>query len=100
MQLFFARKARGCGQHPVFPAPSLISEGHCFSKTRTMHVARTLSQCFSAVGPANAGSITTGWSYAAKRLPTEPIDRFRGMGPRGDDSFGYSPPAITCRSRA
>jgi hypothetical protein len=24
---FFARKSRGCGQHPAFPAPSVLQEG-------------------------------------------------------------------------
>jgi len=36
--LFFARKARGCGQHPAFPAPSSLQEGE-ISQTPDMRVA-------------------------------------------------------------
>jgi len=36
----YCARDRGCGVHPVFPAPSLSSEGGTRCKTRTDHVAR------------------------------------------------------------
>src|SRR6185437_9491087 len=38
--LFFARKARGCGLHPAFPAPSLLSRVAVSCKARTHRAAR------------------------------------------------------------
>ena len=47
--LSFARKARGCGQHPVFPAPSVLQEGHDRCRARAFPVARMRSRASSCL---------------------------------------------------
>jgi len=52
--LFFARKARGCGQHPAFPAPFSF-EGETEAKLGQNPAARLLNHIPSAVMPREGG---------------------------------------------
>jgi len=53
----FARKTRGCGQHPVFPAPSLIERDDVVAKLgQIVPREREGVPTPSAVVPANAGT--------------------------------------------
>jgi len=78
--LLFARKACGCGQHPVLPAP-LIERDGTFRKARTPCAARTKSHAFfvmtvlwlrrhSGMRAQHAGpeSITTAGGYGFRAL--------------------------------